>query len=98
MIWVATMRGASLSILILLALSCGWQDDTLLILYVCLTGVSNGLLSVGFMQEGARVAKTFGWRGMGVATGLHLVSASAFGVGEALGCLLGFFISSSVWV
>ena len=83
MVWVAITRGASLSLLILLALACGWQDDSLLTLYVCLTGLTNGLLSVGLMQTGARLAKSVEFRGKGIETGLHLVTASVFGVGVA---------------
>jgi hypothetical protein len=98
MVWVAITRGASLSLLILLALACGWQDDSLLTLYVCLTGLTNGLLSVGLMQAGACLAKRVEFRGKGIETSLHLVTASVFGVGEALGCLIGFIIASSVWV
>ena len=98
MIWAATARGAALSLFILAAITCGWQDDSLLILYVCFTGLSHGLLSVGIIQAGARDAAAFGWRGQGTSTGLHLVSASAFGVGEAMGCLIGFALSSGIWV
>ena len=97
MVWIATIRGTSLSIFILLAIACGWQDDGLLIVYVVLTGLSHGLLSVGFLQTGARAAKAIGWRVSGKATGLHLSSASAFGVGDALGSVLGFLLASGLW-
>jgi hypothetical protein len=98
MILVATGRGALLALLILLAITCGWQDDSLLILYVLLTGFSHGIFAVGFVQFGARAAAAYGWRGLGTAAGLHLVSASAFAVGDALGCLIGFAMSVGVWV
>ena len=97
MVWIATIRGTSLSIFILLAIACGWQDDGLLIVYVVLTGLSHGLLSVGFLQTGARAAKAIGWRVSGKASGLHLSSASAFGVGDALGSVLGFLLASGLW-
>ena len=97
-IWVATARGAALSVFILLGIACGWQDDSLLLIYVTLTGVSHGLLSLGYMQMGARAAKILGWRGQGSSTGLHLVSASTFAVGEAFGCLIGFALSLLIWV
>jgi hypothetical protein len=50
------------------------------------------------MQAGACLAKRVEFRGKGIETSLHLVTASVFGVGEALGCLIGFIIASSVWV
>ena len=97
-IWVATVRGAVLSVFILCAIACGWQDDSLLVIYVSLTGASHGLLSLGFMQMGARASKALGWQGQGDSTGLHLISASAFAVGEALGSLIGFLLSLLIWV
>jgi hypothetical protein len=98
MIWVATARGVAISAFILFSILIGWQDDSLLIVYVCLTGLTNGIFSLGFMQCGDRKSKAHGWHGQGSSVGLHLIAASTFACSEALGCLLGFVATVSIWV
>ena len=95
-IWVSTIRGVFISSFILLAVACGWEDDSLFIFYVLFTGLSNGILVVGCLQQGACVLNSVELRAK--SNGPYLVCASLLGVGDALGCVIGFTLASGIWV
>jgi hypothetical protein len=95
-IWVSTIRGVFISSFILLAVACGWEDDSLFIFYVLFTGLSNGILVVGCLQQGACALNSVELRAK--SNGPYLVCASLLGVGDALGCVIGFTLASGIWV